>query len=290
MSQNKLKILVTGATGNIGGAVVKALQRGNYHIRCIARNPGSPTAAALKTQGIEIVKGDYSDYGSLLRAVKDMDTVFAVTTPYEGGAPEEIGQGKALTDAAIKSGVGHFIYSSVASADQSTGIAHFESKNEIEGYIASSALPYTISGPVFVMDNFMSPWYLPALKEGTMKMAVPAQRRLQYISFRNVGEFAQALVQRRNEVFGKRIDIAGDELTGEKTASILSEISGHKIRYESIDPEIFRRDSDDMANMFEWFNKVGYKVNIDRLRQDYPEVRWQTFKDWARQQDWSVLD
>ncbi|MEE9190914.1 MAG: hypothetical protein V3U16_09115 [Candidatus Neomarinimicrobiota bacterium] len=40
-----------------------------------------------------------------------------------------------------------------------------------------------------------------------------------------------------------------------------------------------------MANMFKWFNEVGYKVNIDRLRQDYPEVRWQTFKDWARQQD-----
>ncbi len=50
-----------------------------------------------------------------------MDTVFAVTTPFEGGAPEEIEQGKALTDAAIKSGVGHFIYSCVASADQLTG-------------------------------------------------------------------------------------------------------------------------------------------------------------------------
>jgi uncharacterized protein YbjT (DUF2867 family) len=194
MAQNRLKILVTGATGNIGSAVVKALQRSNYHIRCIVRNPRSPAAKALKTRRIEIVKGDYSDHTSLLRAVKDMDTVFAVTTPFEGGAPEEIRQGIALADAAIKSSVGHFIYSSVASADQNTGIAHFESKNEIEAYIASSALPYTISGPVFVMDNFMSPWYLPAIKAGTLKMALPGGRRLQHISFRNVGEFAAALV------------------------------------------------------------------------------------------------
>jgi hypothetical protein len=45
-----------------------------------------------------------------------------------------------------------------------------------------------------------------------------------------------------------------------------------------------------MADMFKWFDKVGYHADIDKLRQDYPEVRWQTFKDWTLKQDWSTLD
>jgi hypothetical protein len=48
--------------------------------------------------------------------------------------------------------------------------------------------------------------------------------------------------------------------------------------------------SEDMARMFEWFDTTGYAAGIERLRRDFPEVRWHRFEEWAREQDWSVLD
>jgi len=44
-----------------------------------------------------------------------------------------------------------------------------------------------------------------------------------------------------------------------------------------------------MADMFIWFNDVGYSANIAALRQDFKEVNWLNFKDWLALQDWSVL-
>ena len=50
------------------------------------------------------------------------------------------------------------------------------------------------------------------------------------------------------------------------------------------------KDMPDMAKMMKWLNKVGYSANIEKLLQDYPEVKWQSFKDWAVEQNWSILN
>ena len=284
------KILVIGATGNQGGAVVKALLPKGYHIRTLTRNPDSPAAKRLVEKGVEVMKGDFSDHDSLVKAATGMDTVYAMTTPFGSSIEDEVKQGVAMANAAKEANVGHFIFGSVASADRKTGIPHFDSKYEVEKHITSLGIPYTISAPVFFMDNHLSPWLLPSLKEGKLKMAMPANRPLQQISVENIGAFVATLVERREEVFGKRIDIAGDELTGEETAAILSKASGREIKYEGFDSENLRKDSGDMADMFKWFDDVGYKVDIEKLRQDYPEVKWQGLGDWTQKQDWSVLN
>ncbi len=289
-SKTKNNVLVIGATGNQGGSVVQALLPKGYHIRTLTRNPDSPAAKRLAEQGVEVMKGDFSDYDSLVKAATGMDTVYAMTTPFETGPEEEVKQGIAIANAVKEAGVGHFIFSSVASADRKTGIPHFDSKYEIEKHIVSLNIPYTISAPVFFMDNFLSPWILPSLKEGKLKLAMPANRLLQQVSVRDIGAFVATLVERREKVFGRRIDIAGDELTGEKTANILSKMSGREIEYEGFDSEFLRKGSGDMADMFKWFNDVGYKVDVEKLHRDYPEVKWQRLEDWAQKQDWSVLN
>jgi len=283
----ELSVLVIGATGNQGGSVVQALLPKGHHIRTLTRNPDSPAAKRLAEQGVDVMKGDFSDHDSLVKAATGMDTVYAMTTPFETSTEDEVKQGIAIANAAKEAGVGHFIFGSVANADLKTGIPHFDSKYEVEKYIASLNIPYTISAPVFFMDNYLSPWFLP--KEGKLKMAMPANRALQQVSVRNIGTFVATLVDRREEVFGKRIDIAGDKLTGEETAAILSKASGHEIKYEGFDPEFMRKDNEDFAIMFKWFDDVGYNVDIEKLRQDYPEVEWQKLEDWAPKQDWSVL-
>ena len=286
---SKLSVLVIGATGNQGGAVVQSLLPKGYNIRTLTRKPDSDAAKKLTEQGVEVLKGDFSDSESLLKAATGMDTIYAMTTPFEAGTETEVKQGIAIADAAKKANVGHFIFGSVASADQKTNIPLFDSKYEVEKHIISLDIPYTISAPVFFMDNHLSPWFLPALKEGKVKLAMPASRPLQQVSVKNIGAFVATLIERREKVFGKRIDIAGDELTGEETAAVLSKASNQDIKYEGFDPEFMKKDNADFAKMFEWFDKVGYSVDIEKLKQDYPEVKWQTLQDWAQEQDWSIL-
>lgn len=285
----KLSVLVMGATGNQGGAVVENLLPKGHHIRTLTRNPDSPKAKRLKEQGVEVLKGDFFNVDSLVNAAKGMDTVYAMTTPFEAGVEEEVKQGITLVDAIKQAGVGHLVFGSVASADQQTGIPHFDSKYEVEKYIASINMPYTISAPVYFMENLLSPWFLPSLKEGILKLGMPADRPLQQVSVNNIGAFAASLIERRERVFGQRFDFAGDELSGAETVAVVSKVSGRNKGYEGFDPELMRADNSDFAEMFSWFNRVGYDADIKKLRRDFPEVKWQSFEAWAQEQDWSVI-
>jgi uncharacterized protein YbjT (DUF2867 family) len=289
MSQAKL-VLVTGATGKQGGAVVEALLTRGHQVRALTRNSASSAAKRLGEQGVEIAAGDFTDYDSLVRAARGVDVVYAMSTPYEQGAAKETAQGITLTDAAKAAGVAHLIYSSVASANRATGIPHFDSKYEVEKHLQAARLPYTIAAPVYFMENLLQPWSLPSLRQGKLAIALPASRSLQQIAAADIGAFVAALIERGETVFGRRFDIAGDELTGKEAAAILSKVTGRDVHYEGFPPDVIRAQSEDLALMFEWFDSTGYSADIKRLRRDFPEVKWHTFEEWARKQDWSVLD
>ena len=122
-----------------------------------------------------------------------------------------------------------------------------------------------------------------------MKFGMPADRVLQQISVDNIGAFGAALIERRESVFGKRFDIAGGELTGTEAMEIVSQASGRDIGYESFDPEFMRADNPDFAEMFVWFDRVGYSADISGLRRDFPEVNWENYKEWAKRQHWKVV-
>jgi len=289
MTQSKL-VLVTGATGNQGGACVEALLKKGHQVRALTRNPASPAANRLRERGVEVAVGDFTDRDSLVRAADGADAIYAMSTPYEQGAAQEIAQGITITDAAKSAGVVHFVYSSVASADRGTGIEHFDGKYSVERHIQTSGVPYTIVAPVFFMENLLQPWTLPSLRQGKLAMALPATRSLQQIAVADIGAFVAAVIERGDTVFGHRFDIAGDELTGEEAAAVLSKVTGREVHYEGFPPDVLRAQSEDMARMFEWFDSIGYAADIKGLRRDFPEVRWRTFEQWARKQDWSVLD
>jgi len=288
MTSPKL-VLVTGTTGQQGGAVTQSLLKSGHTVRGLTRNADSPAAKRLATQGVEIVIGDFIDRESLAHAAAGVDAIFAMTPPFEQGVEAETAQGLVLTDVAKQAGVGHLVYSSVASADKQTGVPHFGSKYAVEKAIVASGVPYTIIAPVFFMDNLLQPWMSGTLNEGKLSMAMPGTRPLQQISVANIGAFAAAVIERRESVFGKRFDIAGDELTNDSLAGIFADILGHPVQYEGFPPDAMREQSEDMALMFEWFDAVGYSTDIDVLRRDFPEVGWLRFEEWARLQDWDTI-
>ncbi len=96
---NKLTILVTGATGNQGGAVAHALIVKGHHVRALTRNPESPAAKQLALKGAEVIQGDFDDAEGLAGAMQGVDTFYLMGSPFEVGVEGEIKQGIALADA-----------------------------------------------------------------------------------------------------------------------------------------------------------------------------------------------
>ncbi|ANT50644.1 NmrA/HSCARG family protein [Mesorhizobium amorphae] len=287
---SKRSILVTGATGQQGGAVARALLSKGHRVKALTRRPDSDAARQLALAGADVVGGDLADTASVVRAASGVDTMFLMGNSYEAGMEEETRQGMIAADAAKAAGVGHLIYSSVADADKHTGIPHFESKYLVEKHIVGLGVPYTISAPVAFMENIVAPWSIGALSQGTYAFAMPPRRVLQLVTLADIGAFVAALVERREQVFGKRFDFAGDELSGEEQAKILTQAIGRPISYQEIPIAVAREQSEDAALMFEWFDRIGYDVDIAALHKEFPEVRWHSFADWARAFDWSALE
>lgn len=284
-----LSVLVTGATGRQGGALARQLLLRGYRVVALTRDPDSPAAQALEQLGAELAQGDWENPSSLEAIIRKVDTVFAMTTPYEAGVEAEVHHGMNLVDAARRAGARHFIYSSVAGADQHTGVPHFDSKHQVERYLVRSNLPYTIVGPTFFMENFSGPLVREGLKSGVLELALPPTRGLQMVALDDLARFLVHVIASHEDFYGERIEIASDEVTGLQAADLLSYVSGHRIHYQEIPLSQLREESEDKTLMYEWLDRVGYHTDILTLRHDYPRVGWHTFEEWARNRDWSFI-
>lgn len=149
----KRTVLVTGATGQQGGAVARALLSNGHGVKALTRKPDSAAAQALASAGAQLVIGDLDDTTAFAKAASGVDTLFLMGTMQGDNADAETRQGIAAANAAKAAGVGHLIYSSVADADKNTGIPHFDSKYRVEQHLRGLGVPYTISAPVFFMEN-----------------------------------------------------------------------------------------------------------------------------------------
>jgi uncharacterized protein YbjT (DUF2867 family) len=220
MSEKKT-VLVTGATGNQGGAVAnELLSGGRYRVRAMTRKPDSEKAQALKSRGAEVVAGDLNDEASLEKAMRDAWGVFAVQNTWEAGVEGEEEQGHRQARAAKAARVQHYVYTSVASADRKTGIPHFENKWRIEDTVRSLGFPsHVILRSVFFMENLLSPWFKPAIDQGQLAMAVKPETRLQMIAVEDVGVFGALAFTRAAELNRRELDIAGDAVTLPEAAS-----------------------------------------------------------------------
>ena len=290
MVANKRKILVTGATGQQGGALARLLLQKKHEVYALIRSTKSesPKAQNLRNQGAKLVEADLDKPDSLEQATNGIDSVFLMGTWVEVGTEGEIRRGKMMVDIAKEKKIEHIVYSSVVNADKNTGIPHFESKYKVEQHIKNSGIPYTIIGPTFFMDNLLS-YSLAGLQQGQVALPLSPSRILQQSAVENIAEFSALALERRNSFIGKRIDIASDEITGEQAAKVLSNELGHKIRYEQVPMEQIRQASEDLAVMFEWFERIGTGVDVAALHKQYPEVNWLTFKDWVKSQNWGDL-
>ena len=280
-------ILITGATGQQGGAVARALLAGGHKIRAMTRKPDGDAARALAGKGAEIVRGDLDDAASLEKALAGAWGVFAVQNTWEAGVEGEERHGKHLAELARRAGVQHYVYTSVGSAHRRTGIPHFENKWRVEQAVRKLAFPsYAILRPVFFMENFQSPWFKPALDQGKLAIAVRADTPLQMIALDDIGAYGRLVFEQAEKFNGRELDIAGDELTMPEAARVLGEAMKKKVEFAPVPIEEVRKGSADYAMMLEWFDRVGYDVHI-RARSRECGIPPTPLASWAAKTRWS---
>jgi uncharacterized protein YbjT (DUF2867 family) len=142
----KLKVLVTGATGNTGSLLVPALLSAGVDVRILVRNEAK--AKPLKDLGAEVVLGDLDQPETILSAVKNVDKIYLLTWNGE----TQLQQAKNVIDAAKKSGNPHIIRHSMWGPENSRII---KQGYKIEEMLKASGLPWTILKPTFYMQNTM---------------------------------------------------------------------------------------------------------------------------------------
>jgi uncharacterized protein YbjT (DUF2867 family) len=280
-------VLVTGATGRQGGAVVRHMLPKRWRLRALTRNPQSHAAQSLARQGVELLQGDMEDAASLARAATGAYGIYSVQDFWTVGARREIQQGKNVADAAKKAGVKHFVYSSAGGAERNTGIPHFDSKWEVEKYIRSLGLPATVIRPA----GFMEMYYIDQVEIGILKgkLADPirADKPYQTIATDDIGAFVALAFERPAEFIGKELEIAGSELTNPEAAKVFSRVLDKPVKFQKLPLLLFRLVlGREFYTMFRWFNEAGFKADIAGLRRAYPEIHLHTLEEWLREEGW----
>ena len=287
MTHTNAQVLVTGATGRQGGAVIRHLRPKGWKLRALTRNPESYAAKQLAAQGVELVKGDLDDPASLERAACGVYGIYSVQDFWTVGARREVQQGKNLADAAKKAGVEHLVYSSVGGAERNTGITHWETKWEIEKYIRGLKLPVTVLRPASFMETYHILEVEVGLLKGKLADPIRGDKPYQTIATDDIGAFVALAFERAKEFIGMELEIAGSELTNIQAATVFSRVLNRPVKFQKLPMPIVKVFlGKEFYQMFNWFNTLGYQANIPELRRRYPEVRLHTLEEWLREDGW----
>ncbi len=276
---NDRTILITGVTGQQGGAVARALRGTGFRLRGLTRKPDGERAAALARNGVEIIKGDLDDEVTLRRALAGAWGVFGVQNSLEGGVEREEAQGKRLATLARDAGVPHYVYTSVGSAHKQTGIPHFDNKWRIEETVRSLRFPsHVILRPVFFMENLLTPF---SLQGSTLAWALGPGTKLQMIAVDDIGWFGARAFTEATALNRREIDLAGDVQSMPEAAEILADALGRPIAFAQTPIEQVRQYSKETASMLEWFERVGYSADIAGLEREFGRALTK-LPAWAR--------
>ena len=280
-------VLITGATGRQGGAVVRHMLQKGWKLRALTRDPGSHAARALTQKGVEVVRGDLEDPSSVVGVAAGAYGIYSVQDFWAVGARREVQQGKNVAEAAKKAGVKHFVYSSVGGAERNTGVPHFDSKWEVEKYIRSLGLPATMIRPVAFMEMYYVDQVEIGILKGKLADPIRGDKPYQTIATDDIGAFVALAFDRPGEFIGKELEIAGSELTNLEAAKVFSRVLGKPVKFQKLPLLLFRLVlGKEFYTMFRWFNEAGFKADIPGLRRAYPEIHLHTLEEWLRNEGW----
>lgn len=303
-------ILITGATGKQGGAVLEQLashQSSTEFVLCaVTRNTTSAAAQKIRQRfpDVLLVQGDLNDVPDLFKSAQNtlksagkpsqIWGVYSVQISLGPGATfeGEINQGNALIDESVAQGVKHFVYSSVdrggnaKSFDNETPIPHFQSKYRVEKHLLEKAgaqgenMGWTILRPVAFMENlepgFKTKVFLAALRDTLQG------KPLQWVATEDIGLFA-AKSFRDPQAWNARAEaLAGDELTMDEMSGCFERVTGSPVpaTYGFFGSALMYAVSE-LNVMITWFATDGYGADIAKLKKEEPQLCG--FERWLRE-------
>jgi uncharacterized protein YbjT (DUF2867 family) len=225
-------ILVTAAHGNQGKLLIPRLLTAGVALRACVRSDDS--AQTLRAAGVtDVVVGDMSHPDVLAQAMDGVEKVY-----YVGPAlhPHERDMGFAAIDAARTAGVQHFVFSSVLHAIITDLVQH-EIKRDLEEYLISSGLEFTILQPAnYMLDHRLK----PAFAQGVFRLSWALDRYQSMVDVGDVTEVAAAVLAESDHHAGATYElVAPGRYTAHDLAKVISAVAGREVIVEQIDSEVF---------------------------------------------------
>jgi uncharacterized protein YbjT (DUF2867 family) len=229
-------ILLTGITGNIGGATARALLDKGVKFRALVRDPGK--AAAWAEKGVELVQGDIEDAAAVKHALAGIDRALLVMPNGEHQEPAEL----AFTRTAKEAGLAWLIKLSSPEAVRGTTspipLAHIAA----EDAIMASGMKWTFVRPSFYMQNFRGS---VKAARATGKLSMPMGNGTVALTDNNdAGLFLAHIMTDPNSAqhHGQCYDITGPDpvMTFHDVAKVIGEVIGQPVVYDDCDPKAFQ--------------------------------------------------
>ena len=258
-------ILVTGAAGKTGRALIDALRIRGEEVRALVHRPEQ--ARPVQQVGArEVMAGDMRDPGTMRRATLRVRAVYHICPNV---SPDETAIGQAALDAACSAGVEHFVYHSVLHP-QTEDMPHHWQKMRVEELLLKSGLAFTILQPTAYMQNLLAQW--PSIvDQGLYTTPYSAETRLSLVDLADVAA-AGAIVLNETGHAGATYELIGTgALTQHEVAGVLSQGLGRAVRATVIPREVWKQQAaaaglgryqlDALIKMFEYYERYGLEGN-----------------------------
>ena len=254
---NKRLIAVFGASGQQGGAVVRALQAsGQFRVRALSRNPDEHRDLA-----VEIVQANLDQPETLKAAFQGVHGVFLVTNFWNEGTDERK-QATAAIDAAKNAGVQHFVWSTLPNVQAISGgkfsVPHFTGKAEIDSIVSDARFPHhTFVIAPFYYQNLVGNLAPQKQAGGSMGWALPLDPDVRCIHLGDIRELgnivAGAFAHPDQAGNGEYLPLVGDFLSFNEIVETLNR-QGHHFTFTQVLPEVFATLFPGAAEVTEMFN------------------------------------
>jgi len=258
-------ILVTGAAGKTGRAVLRALARRGERCRALVRRPEQ--AAVVQHAGAsDVIVGDMADPTVLAVAAEGARVVYHICPNMH---PDELAIGQAAIHAARAARVERFVYHSVLHP-QTEAMPHHWQKLRVEERLFESGLAFTVLQPAAYMQNVLAHW-ARIVEQGVYAVPYATHARLGMVDLEDVAE-AAAIVLTEPGHEGATCELAGPEvLTQTDIAGILAHRLGREVDVETIPLATWRAQAiqsglgpyqiDTLVKMFEYYERHGFWGN-----------------------------
>ncbi len=227
-------ILISGATGNVGSALVPALRDSGQQFRALAHSDSA--AAALHSDGVDVARGDLTDGAGVSAAFEGVETAFLLTPLH----PAQVAMERTFVDAAAAAGVGHIVKVSVLGLETPDYSDILRRHVEAEAYLKESGVRHTILRPNIFMQNVVGLYAAGIAADGRISQNAGAGV-ISWIDIRDIAASAVAVLAQPDQHEQAVYELTGPEaLSFEQLARLIATVLERDVAYVPVSDDDVR--------------------------------------------------